>query len=76
MEEKWVIIIVFVFVLLIVFFVGFLIGRKTIKPKAYDGTLLISEEDDREQFRFVFSTELEDLREKSQLVMQIQKEHP
>lgn len=74
MEENLIIIGALILAFILAFFVGFLIGKRTNKRKDYDGTLVISEEDDREQFRFVFSTELEELREKSQLIMQIQKE--
>ena len=74
MEEKWIIIGIFILALVLAFFAGWLIGKRSNKRKDYDGTLLISEEDDREQFRFVFSTELEDLKEKHELVMEIRKE--
>lgn len=74
MEEKWVILGIVIFAMILSFFVGWLIGKKTSKRKDYDGMLVIGEEDDREQFRFIFSTELEELREKHELVMEIRKE--
>lgn len=74
MEEKWIIVCIILVAVILAFFSGWLIGRRSNKRKDYDGTLLISEEDDREQFRFVFSTELEDLRQKHELVMEIRKE--
>ncbi len=72
--EEWMLVTVGILALVLAFFAGWIFGKSVSKRKNYDGTLLISEEDDREQFRFVFSTELEELREKHELVMEIRKE--
>lgn len=74
MEEKYMVLGVVILGFIVAFFLGWLIGKKTSKHKEYDGMLLIGEEDDREQFRFIFSTELEELREKHELIMEIRKE--
>lgn len=74
MEVKWMFIIGVIVAFILGFFLGWMISKKSSKRKDYDGTLLIGEEEDREQFRFIFSTELEELREKHELVMEIRKE--
>lgn len=74
MEEKWMVLGVIILGFIIAFFLGVLIGKKTSGRKNFDGTLVIGKEEDREQFRFIFDVELEDLREKHELVMRIQKE--
>ena len=68
MEVKWIAIIVLA--VIFSFLIGFFLGRHFSK-KHYDGQLVIGELDDREQFQFIFSTELEDLREQKELTMQI-----
>jgi len=73
MEEKWMVLGVIILGFIVAFFLGWLIGKKTAEHKKFDGTLIIGEEEDREQFRFIFDVELEDLREKHELVMRIQK---
>lgn len=69
MEVKWAVILAVAVILS--FFLGWLLSKKLTKVK-FDGTLLIAEEDDREQFRFIFDTELEDLRKQDKLIMRIE----
>lgn len=72
MEVKWAVILAIIVILS--FFLGWLLSKKLTKVKKvkFDGTLLIAEEDDREQFRFIFDTELEDLRKQDKLIMRIE----
>lgn len=70
MEIKWIIVIAVS--ILFSFLIGFFLGKKICK-KHYDGQLIIGEIEDREQFQFIFSTELEDLRQQTELCMQIVK---
>lgn len=68
MEVKWVI--VFSCAIIIAFILGLFIGKKSKKIK-YDGQLFIGSEEERDQFRFIFETELEDLKKQKQLIMEI-----
>lgn len=54
------------------FLIGYLIGNRT-KKFNYDGKLVIGEVEDRDRFQFIFSTDLDELREKDVLIMQIIK---
>jgi LPXTG-motif cell wall-anchored protein len=68
MEVKWFIILAIT--ALLAFFIGFILGRRKKKPK-YDGQLIIGSIEDREQFQFIFETELEDLKKQPTLIMEI-----
>ena len=68
MEVKWIILIVIAIISAFLF--GYLIGTK--RNRKYDGTLFIGTVEDRDQFRFIFSTELEDLQKQTELVMKIE----
>lgn len=52
------------------FLIGYLVGNRT-KKLNYDGKLVIGEVEDRDQFQFIFSTELDDLINKDDLIMKI-----
>lgn len=52
------------------FLIGYLVGNRT-KKFNYDGKLVIGEVEDRDQFQFIFSTELDDLINKDDLIMKI-----
>lgn len=54
------------------FLIGYLVGNK-MKKFNYDGKLVIGEVEDRDRFQFIFSTDLDELREKDVLIMQIIK---
>lgn len=69
MEVKYVIIIA-ILAIIIGFLIGYLVGNKT-KKFNYDGKLVIGEVEDRDQFQFIFSTELDDLINKDDLIMKI-----
>lgn len=71
MEVKWLFILILAVLLSIM--AGILIGYKLPRKKHYDGTLLIGTIEDRDQFRFIFSTEFEDLVNQAELIMKIEK---
>ena len=54
------------------FLVGIIVEKFLNKPKI-DGRLLIGTVEDRDQFQFIFTTELEDLQNQKVLTMQIVK---
>ena len=54
------------------FLLGIMLGKTLNKPKI-DGRLLIGTVEDRDQFQFIFTTELEDLHKQKLLTMQIVK---
>ena len=68
MEVKW--IVLTVFVIIIAFLLGYLLGGR--QKRKYDGTLFIGTVEDRDQFQFIFSTELEDLQKQTELIMKIE----
>lgn len=70
MSEKW--IVIFAVSVILAFFLGLVIGKKSSKTK-YDGKLVIGSVEDRDRYEFIFSTELEELQKQDKLVMQIVK---
>ena len=68
MEVKWYIILATAVILS--FIIGFFLGGKFRKTH-YDGRLVIGTIEDRDQFQFIFTTELEDLQKQDKLIMQI-----
>ena len=71
MEVKMILVAVCAVILLcVIFFFGMLVGMR--RKQKYDGTLWIGTVEDRDQFQFIFDTELEDLVKQSVLVMKIE----
>ena len=72
MDAKWWIIngVILAIVVVLSFTVGHATG--VTRRKKYDGTLLIGTVEDREQYQFIFTTELEDLEKQAVLVMKIE----
>lgn len=71
MKVEWFILVLCVIIPLCVGFIfGMLISMR--RKRKYDGTLLITAAEDRDQFQFIFSTELEDLQKQTELIMKIE----
>lgn len=68
MEVKWIIILAVS--ILVSFVLGVFVGSRRKKIK-YDGQLVIGKTEDRDQFQFIFETELEDLKNQKTLTMEI-----
>ena len=56
--------------ILLSFFIGLFMGKSMHEVK-YDGQLCIGMKEDREQFQFIFETDLEELKKQKVLVMEI-----
>ena len=58
----------------VMFFLGMLYGEMLVgKKQKSDGTLLIEQKEDRDVFRWVFETDLEEIKMKEKLHFNVQK---
>ena len=61
---------VIVIILILIFFLGWILGKRSEKRK-YDGCLFVESKDDRDIFRWVFEEDLQEIQERKDIFIQV-----
>lgn len=60
-----------ILIFILVFFLGWIFGKK-FRKHGTDGTLIIEQLEDRDSYRWVFNEDLEDFQKKKELYIKVQ----